>query len=227
MKKPIFSATVFAVFVAALVASATVIAAVTPKPKLSFFKSAASIGWSSDGGSSPNDPTNDQSIKIVVPGTTGSGAAGAFTWGKDEAANDIVGRYLSAVDFLSFDTMGYLGAGAPRISLTTFGDDGNHTYFLSAFHCNDALSGGWVEADFIHDTSSCFIFRDSEIVGYAGWAAVAAVAGANNETVTDWFLIVDEGPSITYVDRLVVQDWGWVRSGSPGIISCLDVSPAC
>jgi len=222
MKKPIFSATVFAVFVAALVASATVIAAVTPKPKLTFFKSAASIGWSDEGGSSPNDPTNAQSIKIVVPGTTGSGAAGAFTYGISEAANSIVGRTLGQVDFLSFDTMNFLGNGAPRISLITMGDDGNHTYFLSAFHCNDTLSGGWVEADFIHDTTSCFIFRDSEIAGYAGWAAVAAVADANHEEIIDWFLIVDEGPSTTYVDRLVAQDFGWVRSGSPGIISCLD-----
>jgi hypothetical protein len=72
-----------------------------------------------------------------------------------------------------------------------------------------------VEADCIHDTTSCFIFRDGEIAGYPGWAAVSAVAGANNETITDWFLIVDEPtaaqgiPSAeTFVDRLVAQNWG-------------------
>ncbi len=166
--------------------------------------------------------------------TPAGSAAGAFTWGNAEAANDIVGRSLGAVDNLSFDTMGYLGAGAPRISLTTFSSTtGNHTYFLSAFHCNEPLgSSGWVEADFINDTS-CNIFRDDGAV-FAGWTAAATAADADGEAVTDWFLIVDEPtaaqgiPSATtYVDRLVVQDWGWVRSGGPGIISCLDVTPPC
>jgi hypothetical protein len=194
-----------------------------PKPKLSFFKEGASIGWSSTGGSSPLDTTNDESIEIVTELDT---AAGAYTWGNAEEANSIVGRTLGQVDRMSFDASGYLGAGAPRISLITSGDDGDHTYFLSAFHCNEDLGSGWVEADFVND-ASCSIFRDSEPVAYEGWDAVAAAADANGEVVTDWFLIVDEGPATSYVDRLVVQDWGWVRSGTPGIISCLDVSPPC
>jgi hypothetical protein len=224
--------------VAVLLMVPSVANAAVERPKLTFFKAlGASIGWSSVGGSSPMDATNSQSIMIVTPTDS---AAGAFTWGNAEAANTIVGRSLGAVDNLSFDTKGYLGAGAPRISLTTFSlNDGNHTYFLSAFHCNDPLSSGWVEADFIHDTTSCFIFRDGEVAGYPGWGAVAAVADANGETITDWFLIVDEptaaqtavqpdiSPATTFVDRLVAQDWGWVRSGGPGIISCLDVTPPC
>jgi len=229
MKRALIATVVGAVLLIPTVANAAV-----ERPKLTFFKAlGASIGWSSVGGSSPMDATNSQSIMIVTPTDS---AAGAFTWGNAEAANTIVGRTLGAVDNLSFDTKGYLGAGAPRISLITTGTDGNHTYFLSAFHCNDSLSGGWVEADFIHDTTSCMIFRDGEIAGYAGWTAVSAVAGANSETIIDWFLIVDEPtaaqlPAITsaetFVDRLVAQDWGWVRSGGPGIISCLDVTPPC
>jgi hypothetical protein len=53
------------------------------------------------------------------------------------------------------------------------------------------------------------------------------VADANNETVTDWFLIQDEGPAIVFVDRLTVQDWMWVRGGGAGIRSCLDTNPSC
>ncbi len=133
-------------FIATVVAAVLLIPAVTnatvERPKLTFFKAGgASIGWSSVGGSSPSDTTNSQSIQIMTP--AGS-AAGAFTWGNAEAANDIVGRTLLMVDNLSFDTKGYLGAGAPRISLITHSTDGNHTYFLSAFHCNESLGGGWV-----------------------------------------------------------------------------------
>lgn len=219
MKRPITASIVAGSLLVLAAAGATA----QPKPKLSFFKEGASIGWSSTGGSSPLDPTNGESIEIVTePGT----AAGAYTWGNAEEANSIVGRSLGQVDHLSFDAAGYLGAGAPRISLITSGDDGDHTYFLSASHCNEDLGGGWVEADFVHD-ASCSIFRDDEPVPYEGWSAVAAVADPNGEVVTDWFLIVDEGPAQSFVDRLVVQDWGWVRSGTPGIVSCLDVSPPC
>ncbi len=226
--KKIKKITSYAAAFAFLAVSITAIAAGTGKPKLTFFKSNASIGWSSVGGSSPGDTSgNSQSIQIVTPSPTGSGAAGAYTYGKDEAANTIVGRKLSAIDHLGFDSKGYLGAGAPRISLTTTGTDGNHTYFLSAHYCNEGANpSNWVTSDFVHD-ATCDIFRDSELTPYAGLAGAAVVADLNNETVTDWFLIVDEGAATTYVDRLTVQDWEWVSSGTPGIRSCLDVNPPC
>jgi hypothetical protein len=59
---------------------------------------------------------------------------------------------------------------------------------------------------------------------------VAAVADANHEVVqstpNDWFLILDEpsadqgGSSLTYVDRLSVQNWIWVRGGKNGALNC-------
>ena len=191
------------------------------KPHLSFVRGGgATIGFSNEGGSSPADTTgNTQSLRINVPA---GGGASAYTYGTDETLVGIRGLTLSQITHLGFDTKGYLGAGAPRISLGTLGDDGLHTYFLAASHCNDALSDGWVEADFIHDATDCVIYRDA--TPYTGWAAVAAVADANNEVVqstpNDWFLIVDESPSLTYVDRLTVQNWMWTRSGDPGIVNC-------
>jgi hypothetical protein len=196
------------------------------QPKLSFFKGGgASIGWSSSGGSSPADQSNNVSLQIQTGPKNGS-AAGAYTWGNDEAANTIVGRRLGQITHLGFDSRGYLSAGSPRISLTTIGNDGNHTYFLSAYHCNPgAPQGIWVTSNFL--SSSCAIFRDGEVSSYAGLGGAAVVADANGETVTDWFLIQDEGPAIVYVDRLSVQDWMWIRSGTAGIRSCLDVNPPC
>jgi hypothetical protein len=195
-------------------------------PKLSFFKGGgASIGWSSIGGSSPGDASNNVSLQIVTGPNAGSGAGG-YTWGKDEAANSIVGRRLGQITHLGFDSRGYLQAGSPRITLTTVGNDGNHTYFLSAFHCNSgAPQGSWVSSNFL--SAGCAVFRDGEIAAYAGLGAAAAVADLNNETVLDWFLIQDEGPAIVFVDRLTVQDWMWVRGGGPGVRSCLDVNPTC
>ena len=69
--------------------------------------------------------------------------------------------------------------------------------------------------------TSCTIYRDG--TPYMGWAAAAAVADANNEVVisspNDWFLIVDEAPSLTYVDRLTVQNWCWTGNGTSGIVN--------
>ena len=194
-------------------------------PKLSVFKGGgASIAWSSAGGSSPGDATNDAALQIVT-GTTFGSAAGAYTYGKDEDAVGIVGRKVGQINRLGFDSRGYLGAGSPRISLLTTGNDGNHTYFLSAFHCNPGASqGSWVTSNF--KSSSCTIYRDGA-VPFAGLGAAAVVADANNEVVIDWFLIQDEGPAIVYIDRLTVQNWQWVRGGGAGTRSCLDLSPPC
>jgi hypothetical protein len=194
-------------------------------PKLSFFKGNASVGWSSAAGSAPADPTNDAAIQIVT-NTKIPSAAGAYTWGTDEDAVGIVGRMLGAIDHLGFDSRGYLQPGSPRISLTTVGDDGNHTYFLAAWHCNPGASPNvWVTSNF--RSASCQVFRDGEPAGYAGLGAAAVVADANHERVTDWFVIQDEGPAIVYIDRLTVQDWMWTRGGGAGIRSCLDVNPPC
>jgi hypothetical protein len=208
--------------VAVLLVAVSASAAPT-KPHLSFVKDGgATISFSNEGGSSRADTTeSSQSIRINAPE---GGGASAYTNGTDEDLVAIRGLSLSQITHLGFDTKGYLGAGAPRISLGTMGTDGPHTYFLSASHCNDPLSNGWVEADFIHDTTNCEIFRDTDPVPFIGWTAVAAVADANNEVVidnpNDWFLIVDESPSLTYVDRLTVQNWMWTRSGNPGIVNC-------
>lgn len=196
------------------------------EPELSFIKGGgATIGWSTTGGSSPADTyPNSQSLRIHVPA---GGGVSAYTYGASEALVDIRGRSLSQIDHLGFDSRGYLGAGAPRISLGTKGTDGDHTYFLSAFYCNVSIGGGWRTSDFIHN-ANCVIYRDG--TPYTGWAAVAAVADANGEVVisspSDWFLIQDEptaaqgGSATLNVDRLTVGHWMWVRSGSAGRINC-------
>src|SRR6266581_2647218 len=145
-----------AAITAVAIAGNSVFASVT-KPKLSFIKDGgASVGWSTTGGSSPSDPyPNSSSIRIVAPAGCG---ASAYTYGASEALVGIRGRTLGQIDHLGFDSSGYLGAGAPRISLGTTGDDGDHTYFLSAYYCNDPLSGGWRTSDFIHDTTNCTIW---------------------------------------------------------------------
>ena len=83
-------------------------------PKLSFFKGGgATVGWSTVGGSSPDDQYDTtQSIRIVNPA---GGDAGAFTYGGSEKLVDIRGQTLDAIDRLGFDSKGYLGNGAPRI----------------------------------------------------------------------------------------------------------------
>ena len=195
-------------------------ATASAQPRLAFFKSGgASIGWSTVGGSSPGDASNNVSIQIVTVGSTGSSDAGAYTYGRDEAANTIVGRKLSAIDHLGFDSKGYLGV---RISLGTTGTDGEHTYFLQASSCNVSIGNGWFTSDFINGGPTCFVFRDNDPTGRP-WTLWVPVATANNEVVasspSDWFLIVDQGPTLTYVDRLTIQDWCWTGGGNGGIIN--------
>ena len=216
-----------AVFTVAITAAFMVLAtsanAALTRPKLSFIKSGgATIGWSSTGGSSPADPyPNTQSIRINAPA---GGGASAYTYGASEALVDIRGRAFSAIDHLGFDSKGYLGNGAPRISLGTHSaNDGDHTYFLSAFYCHTGdIGGGWRTSDFIHDTS-CVVFRDNNPTPLT-WAQAVTIADANSETVVanpnDWFLIQDESPATVNVDRLSVEHWMWVSSGFSGRVNC-------
>src|SRR2546427_1778360 len=118
---------------------ATAVWAASTKPKLSFVKTNATIGWSSEGGSSPSggvSNANNQSLRINALGPSGNSGASAYTYGTNEDLVDIRGLRLSQITHLGFDSKGYLGAGAPRISLGTLGNNGQHTYFLSASNCN-------------------------------------------------------------------------------------------
>lgn len=214
---------VVAAFTLTALLLATVVSAAASKPKLSFVKTNANIGWSTEGGSSPSggvSNTNTQSLRINALGPQGNSGASAYTYGNDEALVAIRGLRLSQINDLGFDSKGYLGAGAPRISLGTAGTDGEHTYFLSAFYCNTPTSGGWRTSDFVHG-AGCTVLRDGTT--QLTWAAAVAAADANNEVVAtspnDWFLIVDEAPSLTYVDRLTVQNWCWTGNGTNGIIN--------
>jgi hypothetical protein len=209
-----------AVAVVALLAMAATSASALSKPKLSFVKSNATIGWTTAQGSSPADPGNGASLRYNV--ATGGGVS-AYTYGASETLLDLRGRALSAIDHLGFDSRGYLGAGAPRISLGTVDAvDGNHTYFLSALYCNDPIgTSGWRTSDFVGDTTDCTIFRDGVQMT---WAEAVVIADAAGETVVaspnDWFLIVDESPAVGNIDRLSVQEWMWNRGGNPGIVNC-------
>lgn len=207
-----------------LLALASVAGAAASKPKLSFTKTNAQIGWSTEGGSSPaGDASNANNQSIRINAAAGGGGS-AFTFGADEDLVGIRGRTLAEIDHLGFDSKGYMTGGAPRISLgTTSPNDGNHTYFLSAFHCNDPIgTSGWRTSDFVNDTTNCLVFRDQNPVGMT-WTQATLIAGANDETViaspSDWFLVVDEAPSLTYVDRLSVQNWCWTGNGANGIVN--------
>jgi hypothetical protein len=233
---------VLAVAVVAILAMSASSAFALNRPRLSFFKGGgATIGWSTEGGSSPGPGSDAQSIRIQTF-TNGADDAGAYTYGANEAKIGIVGGTLNAVERLAFDSKGYLGTGAPRISLIT--DEGN--FFLSALYCNTATSGGWSRSVFADrhndantETAGCTIYGPPDGDGlplthpdnaYAGWSDVLATWGtsgtAGTAHVEDWFLIQDEGPTVVYVDRLTIQDFGWIRSGRTGIVNC-DTGVTC
>ena len=207
------------------IASNSVFASVT-RPKLSFIKDGgATIGWSTTGGSSPSDPyPNSSSIRIVAPA---GGGASAYTYGASETLVGIRGEHLAEISHLGFDSSGYLGAGAPRISLGTTGPDGAHTFFLSAYHCNDPIGGGWRTSDFSDSAQSpgtstgCLIYDQSgntfPSIQAAGLLYPDDVVVSNPN---DWFLIQDESPATLNVDRLTVENWMWVRSGNNGAVNC-------
>jgi hypothetical protein len=217
-----------AVAVVAVMALIAPSASALSKPRLSFVKSGgATIGWSTTGGSSPLDThPNGQSIRIVAPA---GGGASAYTYGASEALVDIRGESLAGIDHLGFDSKGYLGAGAPRISLGTVDTvtTAAHTFFLSAYHCSEAIGGGWRESDFADSTQSpgvspgCTIYDQS---GNTFTSLQAAGAFYPNDVVVsnpnDWFLVQDESPATLNVDRLSVENWMWVRGGRTGVINC-------
>jgi len=210
--------------VVTIVLTASAAFGAAPKPKLAFVKTNANIAWQTDVGSSPGggvSNANGQSLRINAVGPQGDSGASAYTYGTDEDLVGIRGLTLAQIDHLGFDSKGYLGAGAPRISLGTQGTNGDHTYFLSAYYCNDPTSDGWRTSDFVNDTTNCTIWRDGTT--QMTWATAITTAAANNETViaspSDWFLIVDEAPSLTYVDRLSVQNWCWTGNGTNGIVN--------
>ena len=214
--------------VTAVVALASAVgAAGPPKPKLSFVRTSAQISWSSHVGSSPGggvSNTNTQSLRINV---SAGGGASAYTYGPDEELVGIRGKTLLEITHLGFDSNGYLGNGAPRISLGTTGPDGDHTFFLSAFWCHTAEdANGWRTSDFSDSAESpgvspgCTIFDQS---GFTYPSIQAAGLAYPDDVVisspSDWFLIVDEAPSLSYIDRLSVQDWCWTGNGTNGIVN--------
>jgi hypothetical protein len=215
-----------AVAVVAAVALIAPSASALSKPRLSFVKSGgATIGWSTTGGSSPLDThPNGASIRIVAPA---GGGASAYTYGASENLVGIRGKHLSEITHLGFDSKGYLGAGAPRISLGTTGPNGDHTFFLSAYYCNDPIGNSWRTSDFSDSDMSpgtstgCLIFDQS---GNTFPSIQAAGLLYPNDVVisspNDWFLVQDESPATLNVDRLTVQNWMWVRGGKTGIINC-------
>jgi hypothetical protein len=95
---------------------------------------------------------------------------------------------------------------------------------LSASYCNVDIGNGWRSSVFADrnnngpstENQNCTIYGPDGV--YANWTAVLLAHGS--ATVNDWFLIVDEGPATVYADRLTIQNWGWVRSGTTGIINC-------
>lgn len=131
------------------------------------------------------------SVKLDNPFPTGTAWAGVWVGG-------IAGTSLSALDALGFSVNGYIGAGAPRFSLIL--DDGT-VLWLSALYCDDLGPGPeWKTVDFV--AGVCTIY-DSAGHAHAGWSDVSSVHD-DDATIDALFLILDEGPGVSYVDNIVI-----------------------
>jgi hypothetical protein len=106
-----------------------------------------------------------------------------------------------------------------------------HTFFLSAYYCNEQIgTSPWRTSDFADTlgdpaTPGCVVFGPGGVT-YPSINA-AAVDYPDDVVVSspnDWFFIQDESganpPATLRVDRLSVQNWMWDAGGAGGRINC-------
>jgi hypothetical protein len=99
-------------------------------------------------------------------------------------------------------------------------DGALHTFFLSAYYCNEQIgTSQWRTSDFADTlgdpaTPGCVVFGPGGVT----YPSINAAA------VDYWFFIQDESgaspPATLRVDRLSVQNWMWDASGAGGRINC-------
>ncbi len=187
----------------------------------------AEIGWAK-GPDSPLDP-NRWALNMALNGPTYSGYTNAYSpkWlTKDDAGVTSIPikriRNLS-FDFLNASGGGYVGGGAPRVSVVF--TDGTVAY-LSAIYCDNVIPGGdgtWSRADFTGQTAVGCNFYDS--VGglwksdgtHSAWANFVA---AHPTLRVDYGVVVqdesDSGLMRARIDRIAMQNHmqtgpTWVR----------------
>lgn len=175
-----------------------------------------SINWQTDRIDSPLD-ANKARLKLHLDEQT---EQGGWDWAIASAKGTGV---LGAIDkprHLAFDylTTGYVGAGAPRISVE-LDQDGDgvgdlYAYLSAAYVTGGELSDGWATADFTHRTSTGVLFYVTDLVDptssttfesdgtHSAWENFAAAyPGAR---VIDVDLVQDEAGKAAYVDRLTI-----------------------
>jgi hypothetical protein len=152
-------------------------------------------------------PAHDSrfSIKLATNAPTGQAYAGVWV-------NGVSGTKLSDITALGFWVKGYTGGGAPRFSIVL---DNGVVLYPSAFHCGAQSPADWQKVDFVG--GSCVIY-DSAGHAHNGWGSVLyGQEGHANATIQSLFLIVDEGPVVSYVDDITVGILGkTVTFGEPG-----------
>lgn len=193
--------------------------------KLITERSGAEIGWSRG----PDSPLDANRGALNIRTDAGEYAyAYNPTWlGEPKHGS----RAIQKIRNLSFDVLneaggGYVGAGAPRLSIIFL--DGSVAY-LSAEYCQLPISGStnWSRADFTGATTAdgpCAFYYDGEPAPYANTATESAwevFVAAHPELRVDYgFLIVDEttAPGRARVDRIAMQNHMQISGGK--VVHC-------
>jgi len=196
----------------------------------------ASAGWQS-GSDSPADGPNSQRIKLTV------NSIDQFNYGYALAFNNNAGINWQGVSVgnvknLSFDFMnaspgtGYVGAGAPRISVdidTGGSPAAEASAFLAGSYCNTPYASpndDWSRADFTGQTAvGCTLFFQNVAYSSDGVNSAWAVFAAANPTyiARSAYVVMDE-TGTAYLDRLAIQNKMFVApsktANCPTEVSC-------
>lgn len=185
----------------------------TARLKLYTEHTGAEIGWNQG----PDSPLDANSGALNIRTDAGEYAyANNPTWlGRRKHGSRAVQNIRNlSFDFLNQAGGGYVGAGAPRLSIVFL--DGSVGY-LSAEYCQLPIAGSttWSRADFTGastDEGNCAFYYDGEPTPYANTATASAwdvfVAAHPDLRVDYGFLIVDEttAPGRARVDRIAMQN---------------------
>lgn len=149
---------------------------------------------------------------------------GAYSYFAGMVTNTPVnGEALGTVNNISFDYMGQMGAGAPRISLAL--SDGSYVY-LSAYYSSAPLTGGWVQFNTDDRTGTQHSFGGAAAViwdslghayttdgGGTAWAHMAVDHGVNT-TIDGIWVVQDENHGIVQFDNLRFDTVKFVQGGT-------------
>jgi hypothetical protein len=166
------------------------------------FKGGGGHLWNGLGGDSSFD-SNTRSLRLNV----GDPNAGKYVVAYSNRSLDIA-KDAQAVANLSFElkTTGYMGAGAPRISVEFQNGD---VAYLSAFYCNHPMAvtgNAWARADFTRFHSNCSFFVSGETGGqYSADGSKSAwrvYTDAHPDQVVEQAYLVGDETGVYRIDRL-------------------------